>query len=162
MNREESIRHIEAAKLMLLGNDNQPISDLYYALDMAIEALKAEPCEDAISRQAVIEFVEYIQTIKDRHNEEGSPINYGTICDIVIRGWELVEAEEVQEPKTGHWITDAETYYKAINERGNRVDEYTPYFTDDIACSECLAKYSVLDNETQFFKHCPNCGSKNE
>lgn len=43
MTREEAIRHLEAAKLMLLGNDNQPISDLYYALDMSIEALKAEP-----------------------------------------------------------------------------------------------------------------------
>ena len=40
MTKEESIRHIEAAKLMLLGNDNQPISDLYYAFDMAKEALK--------------------------------------------------------------------------------------------------------------------------
>ena len=65
-----------------------------------------------------------------------------------------------QEPKTGHWIDDAKTYYEELNKRGLRVDEYTPYFTDDIACSECLAKYSILDNETQFFKHCPNCGAK--
>lgn len=48
---------------------------------------------DCISRQAVEEFVEYIQTIKDKHNEDGSPINYGTICDLVIRGYELVERE---------------------------------------------------------------------
>lgn len=52
MLREEAIRHIEAAKLMLLGKDNQPISDLYYALDMAIKAL--ESCEDAISREATL------------------------------------------------------------------------------------------------------------
>ena len=65
-----------------------------------------------------------------------------------------------QEPKTGHWIEDAKTYYEELNKRGLGVDEYTPYFTDDIACSECLAKYSMLDNETQFFKHCPNCGAK--
>lgn len=61
-------------------------------------------------------------------------------------------------PKTGEWIGDAKTYYEELNKRGLGVDEYTPYFTDDIACSECLAKYSVLDNETQFFKYCPNCG----
>jgi len=65
-----------------------------------------------------------------------------------------------QEPKTGHWIADARTYYEELKKRGLGVDEYTPYFTDDIACSECLAKYSTLDNETQFFKHCPNCGAK--
>jgi len=64
------------------------------------------------------------------------------------------------KPKTGYWIEDAETYYKAINEKGGGVNENTPYFTDDIACSECLAKFSVIDNETQRFKCCPNCGAK--
>ena len=66
------------------------------------------------------------------------------------------------ELKTGHWIEDAKTYYEELKKRSLGVDEYTPYFTDDIACSECLAKYSVLDNETQFFKYCPNCGAKME
>jgi hypothetical protein len=66
------------------------------------------------------------------------------------------------EPKTGHWIEDAKTYYGELKKRSLGVDEYTPYFTDDIACSECLAKYSVLDNETQFFKYCPNCGARME
>ena len=28
--------------------------------------------------------------------------------------------------------------------------------------SECLAKFNILDNETQFFKYCPNCGAKME
>lgn len=64
--------------------------------------------------------------------------------------------------KTGRWITDAAEYYGMLNERGLAVDEYTPYFTDDIACSQCLAKYNIFDNETQFFKHCPNCGAKME
>lgn len=54
MTREESIRHIEAAKLMLLGKDNQPISDLYYALDMAIKALEQKPSGDAISREQLL------------------------------------------------------------------------------------------------------------
>ena len=45
MNKEEAIRHLEAARLMLLGKDNQPISDLYDALSEAIEALEAEPNE---------------------------------------------------------------------------------------------------------------------
>ena len=74
---------------------------------------------------------------------------------------ELLE-KQGQEPKTGHWIEDAETYYKAINERGCEPYENTPIFLDDIACSECLAKFSVIDNETQRFKCCPNCGAKME
>ena len=59
---------------------------------------------------------------------------------------------------TGHWIENAQEYYETINEKGGGVDENTPYFTDDIACSECLAKFSVIDNETERFDFCPNCG----
>ena len=40
MSRQEAIRHLEAARLMLLGKDGQPISDLYDALSIAIEALE--------------------------------------------------------------------------------------------------------------------------
>ena len=71
----------------------------------------------------------------------------------------IMDMPTIEERKTGKWIEDAKTYYEQLNERGLRVDEYTPYFTDDIACSVCLAKYSTLDNETQFFKFCPNCGA---
>ena len=77
----------------------------------------------------------------------------------ISRESEEMAIKALEQQKTGHWIEDAKTYYKELNKRGLGVDEYTPYFTDDIACSECLAKYSMLDNETQFFKHCPNCGA---
>ena len=53
--------------------------------------------EDAISRKAVEEFVEYIHTIKDKHNTEGLSINYDTICDLVVRGWKLLESEKCGE-----------------------------------------------------------------
>ena len=67
-----------------------------------------------------------------------------------------------QEPRKGHWIENAEEYYKAINEKGGGVNENTPYFVDDIACSECLAKFSVIDNEAERFDFCPCCGSNNK
>ena len=60
-----------------------------------LKAVEQESSDDCINRQAVKEFVEYIQTIKDKHNLEGSPINYGTICDLVSRGWKLLESEKV-------------------------------------------------------------------
>lgn len=66
-----------------------------------------------------------------------------------------------QEPRKGHWIETAEEYYKAINEKGGGVNENTDFFTDDIACSECLAKFSVIDNEAERFDFCPCCGSDN-
>ena len=50
MTREEAIKHIKAMCQMLLGADNKPISDTYYALEVALEELSDEPCEDAIRR----------------------------------------------------------------------------------------------------------------
>lgn len=47
MSRQEAIRHLEAARLMLLGKNGQPISDLYDALSIAIEALE-QPTVDAV------------------------------------------------------------------------------------------------------------------
>lgn len=63
------------------------------------------------------------------------------------------------ERKPGKWIEDAETYYKAVNEKGGGVDGNTPFFTDDIACPKCLAMFSVIDNCTETFNFCPNCGA---
>ena len=73
----------------------------------------------------------------------------------VKKAYELGKADR----PTGHWIENAQEYYETINEKGGGVDENTPYFTDDIACSECLAKFSVIDNETERFDFCPNCGA---
>lgn len=39
MNNEEAKIHLQSAKLMLLGADGQPVSDLYYAVEKGIEAL---------------------------------------------------------------------------------------------------------------------------
>ena len=75
----------------------------------------------------------------------------------VEKAYELGKADR----PTGHWIENAQEYYEMINEKGGGVDENTPYFIDDIACSECLAKFSVIDNETERFDFCPNCGSYN-
>lgn len=71
-----------------------------------------------------------------------------------------IKALEEQDRPTGEWIIKAEDYYKAINERGGGVDENTPYFVDDIACPKCLAMFSTIDNETERFNYCPNCGAK--
>ncbi len=40
MTKQEAMRLLEAARLMLLGKDGHPISDLYDALSIAIEALE--------------------------------------------------------------------------------------------------------------------------
>ena len=129
--------------------------EILEAYDIAIEALEQEPC-DCISRQAAFNEIntliaEYIPLMPTGWT---LPLNIAkTINDL---------PPVASQPKIGYWIEDAKTYYEELNKRGLGVDEYTPYFVDDIACSECLAKYSVIDNETQFFKFCPNCGAKME
>ncbi len=134
--------HIHKAEELSEEND-----DLRDQLAMR-DRFKHEPCNDAISREDVEECKELM-----------TDINGDTVY--AVRMSDIRRLSPVTS-KTGHWITDAKTYYEELNKRGLGVDEYTPYFTDDIACSECLAKYSMLDNETEFFKHCPNCGAKME
>lgn len=74
-----------------------------------------------------------------------------------------IDEQPTIEPKKGKWIEDAETFYKAVNEKGGGVDADTPFFTEDyIACSECLSLFSVIDNETERFDFCPHCGVRLE
>lgn len=59
----------------------------------------------------------------------------------------------------GEWLETAQDYYETVNKKGGGVNENTEYFTDDIACPNCLAKFSNIDNETERFNFCPNCGA---
>ena len=121
----------------------------------ASKRYRTEPCDDAISRQEVLEGLARIAKAKAKSDVQKS-----------LMGRVLFFTEHLPpvtpQQKSGEWIEDAKTYYEELNKRCLGVDEYTPYFTDDIACSECLAKYSTIDNETEFFKYCPNCGAKME
>lgn len=118
------------------------------AFNMAIAALKQLSLPKIIIRQGEQEpsaqpfTEEQIQTVQELEFAQ------------VEKAYELGKADR----PTGHWIENAQEYYEMINEKGGGVDENTPYFTDDIACSECLAKFSVIDNETERFDFCPNCG----
>lgn len=50
-------------ELMARYNDNSIDYQRYSALDMAIKALEQQPCEDCISRKAVIKLVEQYPVI---------------------------------------------------------------------------------------------------
>lgn len=120
---------------------------------------------DLVSRQAAYDALTeyYHHTTETQHKSLKEALNrVPTISTDMATLLAYESGKWAAKQKHGKWIDDAKTYYEQLNERGNMVDEYTPYFSDDIACSECLAKYSMLDNETQFFKFCPNCGAKME
>ena len=121
--------------------------------------------DDLISRQAVLDEMKNMYHAAESWGREATDdiikaraeSCMASLVEMKLRVENLPSAKP--ERKKGKWIEDAKTYYEQLNERGLMVDEYTPYFVDDIACSKCLAKFSVIDNETQFFKFCPNCGT---
>jgi hypothetical protein len=55
------------------------------------DELDSAPTVEAIPKEEVRQFIENIQKIKDNHNEHGEPINYGTICGILIEGYRLLD-----------------------------------------------------------------------
>lgn len=186
MTREEAAKICQSIKFMMDKDDySEAVEE---ALDMAIAALDQEPTaeysSDVVSRQAAIEAIcedgtmferqgQYSITMAERKQRDtdildalpsAQPFTAEQIQTMqelesaqVEKAYELGKADR----PTGHWIENAQEYYEMINEKGGGVDENTPYFTDDIACSECLAKFSVIDNETERFDFCPNCGSYN-
>ena len=166
MTKKEAIKMIENDKRIhhdfLSGKYRQ-------ALTMAIEALQRTPnaypthecveptheCVEMINREDALIAVRKHRIDIDSPNKIVKKTYEDVIRDLPF---ELVGNSEQLRPK-GEWIEDAETFYKAVNEYGGVVDENTPYFTDDIACSKCLAKFSVIDNETERFDFCPHCGA---
>ena len=110
------------------------------AIKVAIEILKQEPCEDCISRQAVLDSIHANCVYENEYNLTAKHIE-----DAVKQ----LPSVNPQKPKTGHWI---------VNEWGN------------ISCSECgcTALYDkVYPGESVFGKairikttFCPTCGAK--
>ena len=107
-----------------------------------------------INADALIEKLEAWKKEAERRN---ATINYTFASAIIAQ----VNAEPtIEERNRGEWIEDAGTFYNAVNEKGGGVNEDTPFFTeDDVACSECLTLFNVLENRTDIFDFCPNCGA---
>lgn len=133
--REEAIYQLERCI------HNAKVSgDKYSHFELAIEALKAEPCEDVISRDDVYGILmrTYFrdecsyEEFKERleHIPSVNPISkdYNTIY-------------YTPQPKTGHW-----KYYQ--NDKGDWINE----------CSVCGSDAGVGYQ----YPYCPNCGAKME
>ena len=84
MTKDEAKRHLQAAKIMLLGKDGQPISDLYEAICVALDAIDAIEAAE----QKIAELERILKAV-----QENSGINF--------RLWQEAEA---QLPKEGEWI----------------------------------------------------------
>ena len=124
---------------------NAPIKwDVAQASRMAIQALSAEPCEDAISRQAVIEnqkliYKEYCKTDHEKAlMEELARINQ-----------DLPPATPKQ--KMGRWII------KDGKEQGYDIAGVKTWYIQ-IMCDKCGFIKTAIEGHTGQYKYCPNCG----
>ena len=96
---------------------------------------KAEPCEDAISRQAVHDAIRKIGLCKCSTNE----IEAVDECLRVVKALPSVTSKQ----RTGHWI--------------EQEDYNLDTFYD---CSECGESFSLIDGTPtdNLYNYCPNCG----
>lgn len=125
MTREEMIKEL---KTVYLGDSIK----MREAKNMAIEALEQEPCEDCISRQAVLDtidkWVKSMHVLIALHANEVTPL-FESVHDL---------PPVTPQQKMGHW--------EKRDVRGQRVD----------CCSVC-----GLSNGTIYeYNYCPNCGAK--
>lgn len=138
MTREEA-----RADLMLAQADisYRPKDD---SIDMAIDALKQEPCNDAISRQAVLKMAYDMSEIDGEHFTEP--------CIVV-------DVEDIQklppvtpQPKTGRWIGHRE-HCENLGVIPSGLGAYK-------WCSNCDCGIDVGEWHRNNYNFCPNCGEK--
>ena len=136
MTKEEAIKYfqgkIEWAKQKCYPYISKEEVEIF---ETAIEALKREPCEDAISRQAVRHIL---------NHEVQVPIKVWKKLYILVDDLPSVNPQE----KTGHWIT--------WKEAENEIASETRF-----ECSVCHDAAQTLCNGLDLLSpYCPNCGAR--
>lgn len=100
MNREQAIKIIKDCKEKSFKRTLYTLDEYYEALDMAIKALEQEPCEDCVSRQAMLEGLACIAKAKAKSDAQKS-----------LMGRVMFYTEQlpsVSTEKTGRWIPVSE------------------------------------------------------
>lgn len=124
MTREEAIA-------LMKRNADGYYPQMTEALNMAIKALSAEPCEDAVSRQAVLDVLMPYCADDDGSVEKTDDLR-NALDDIE-------SLPPVHIRSKGEWI-------EGISENG---------VTTNLHCSKC--RYE--DERCNRFNYCPNCGA---
>lgn len=132
MTKKEALRRVKGYLTDYIPADN------YKEVEEIVEALKQEPCDDCISRQAVLE-------IQTKYAEHIGATKFWQMRD------DIKELPPVTpQPKTGHWEWVQYDYNPKL---GNW------------HCSECrcVVVECVDKNEKggiPLYKYCPQCGAK--
>jgi hypothetical protein len=119
MNREEAIEMWVIPALKNTWNEKK--------CDEILEALEQEPCDDIISRQAVLELV----------------ANYDLSMGQVVKGIHALPPVTPAE-KVGHWIMHIDDLFPAESTMEcNKCHEHQPITIDDNYCPNCGTKMEV-------------------
>ena len=121
---------------------------------------------EVIPKEEVKAFVSRIQKIKDDHNEKGAPINYGTICGILIDGYKLLK--ENTEPDSRE--SKLEPELKAVSPNvppkfANKTEVlakgFDEWYQEVYECRYC-GKHFMVDRDAKghpYLNCCPCCGN---
>jgi len=177
MTREEAIEYLETLYMALAVFPNQQIllgdaDKMKESVGMAIESLEQEPCEDAISRQAVLEQIncwissgEYGYTNATHYltrRMQELPSVTPQYTDAEIQKMQELEQSEIEkayelgkssQPKKGRWIN--------VN-TGNPIYVVDGMTNASVKCSECDEWLIASDEYACNGNYCPNCGAKME
>lgn len=115
--------------------------------ETAEKALKQEPCDDAISRQAVKD--KYRESLVNNLKDDNRGIDlskyaeepYKAFCEFI----DSISPVKSQEPKTGKWKVVSDGY-------GDNA-----YICECSECKDTVWVYKVADRK---WNYCPNCGAK--
>jgi hypothetical protein len=145
MDREETIKVLEKEKAYMLGHGGDYQAQ---ALNTAIKALEQESCNDAVSRQAVLDVIEREQYKGDAISEikKLSPVK-PVACIATVK----FSKEDMQELVN-------EKMKDIVVERKKGKWEYSGSYDVDgmLYCSCCKHEIDISEG---YFKYCPNCGS---
>ena len=147
MTREEAKEILEEVKV--LDDSMYQYNPAYLeALEMAIEALRAEPCEDAISRKHLLSEIGDLMKSPwfNRYKDDGGALHFGyterkeaveIVRDLCVK----TEPPVTPKPRTGKWVP---------------TQHFDKWFGLTGECSNC--------GEEHIFglPYCPCCGAKME
>lgn len=114
----------------------------------ALPPVTPQPCEDAVSRQAVLDCATLITSIPTEDWDIGD-----WVCLFRDRVSQLPSVRS-QEPKTGHWISHRE-HCRNLGVMPSGLGAYE-------WCSNCDCGIDVREWHRNNYNFCPNCGARME
>jgi hypothetical protein len=150
MTREEAINILHGIQADNLNLDDAYTKDKYEALDMAIKALEQEPCEDAISRDAVKELIKCGEST-DTYDDVKQVCKWiDALPSVTQKSTEEATKEFKELLESG--------YYESTYKPKKWIVHEKPHGIRYLECPYCNIWY--LNEHLIRNSYCPNCGTR--